>query len=164
MLFVWRVTTHTRVALLMDRDLETGIWHLGRPKTQMTGFEFLRGYRVEIEYDDGRKETWPYGDLVDDVDHTFQLTGDRRYAMVYDVKTHAGDYLQRIRIQIMDHADFRIILDRVLERPGFDVLYAHLEQKDDGKPGVLLFDNDDSLVGELAGEELVGLPAPDVSS
>ena len=164
MLFVWRVTTHARVMLLMDRDLGTGMWHFARPKTQMTGFEFLPGYRVEIEFDDGRKETWPYGDLVDEVDYTFRLTEDGRYAMVYDVKTHAGDHLQRIRIEIMDHTDYQIILDRVLERPGFDVLYAGLGQTQDGKPRVLLFSSDDSLVLELAWEELVGLPAPDASN
>ena len=64
----------------------------------------------------------------------------------------------------MDHTDYQIILDRVLERPGFDVLYAGLGQTQDGKPRVLLFSSDDSLVLELAWEELVGLPAPDASN
>lgn len=159
MLFVWRVRTHKRVMLLMDRDVATGMWHFARPKTQMTGFEFVTGYRVEIEYDDGRKETWPYGDLVEEEDYTFRLSENKRYAMVYDVQTHAGDHLQRIRIEIMDHSDFRIILERVIERPGFDVLYADLGPTGDGGPGVLLFSKDDSLLWELSWEELVGLPA-----
>ena len=146
--------------LLMDRDAATGMWHFGRPKTQMTGFEFLPGYRVEIEYDDGRKETWPFGDLVEDVDLTFRLSEDRRYAMVYRVQGHAGDHLQRIRIEILDHSDFRIVMDRVIDRPGLDVLYADLGPPGEGRPGVLLFSRDDSLVWELSWEELARLPAP----